>query len=129
MLCLSGCDPGGNQGSLSTPDRPSAPAEQQAIQRLLTLYREAVLAEDIDRVQTLLQPEPALSQAAAQGPLRQAADGAFSDLATFREALSATFVTHAVTALELPEAEVVIAPDRGSITFLEVESTLDTAPA
>ena len=30
-------------------------------------------------------------------------------------------------ALELPAAEVVIAPDRGSVTFLEIESTLDSA--
>jgi hypothetical protein len=67
--------------------------EQQAIQRLLDLYREAVLQEDIDRLQALLQPTPALTQVAAQHPARQAADGAFADLATFREALSATFVT------------------------------------
>jgi hypothetical protein len=125
-LCLFGCDPGGNQGSLSTPDSPSAPSEQQAIQRLLELYHEAVLAEDIDRLQALLQPTPALAQAAAQGTPRQATDGTFADLATFRQALSATFVTQAVTALEIPAAEVRIAPDRGSITFLEVESTLDT---
>jgi hypothetical protein len=127
-LLLSGCDPGGNQGSLSTPDGPSAPVEQQAIQRLLELYREAVLAEDIDRVQALLQPAPALGQAAAsQRTARQAADGTFPDLATFRQALSATFVTQAVTALELPATEVVIAPDHSSVTFLEVESTLDPA--
>ena len=127
VLFLSSCDPGGNQGSLSTPDSPSAPAEQQAIQRLLELYREAVLAEDIDRLQALLQPVPALAQVAAQPAAPQAADGVFADLATFRQALSATFVTQAVTALELPAAEVVIAPDRGNVTFLEVESTLDPA--
>jgi hypothetical protein len=112
-LLLCGCDPGGGQGSLSTPDDPIAPAEQQVIQRLLALYQEAVIEEDIDRLQALLAP-----------PLAQAADGAFADLATFREALSATFVTQAVTALELPAAEVVIAPDRRRVTFLEVESTL-----
>jgi hypothetical protein len=37
-LCLSGCDPSGDQGSLSPPDGPSVQAEQQAIQRLLGLY-------------------------------------------------------------------------------------------
>jgi hypothetical protein len=101
MLCLSGCDPGGNQGSLSTPDSPSVPAEQQAIQRLLELYREAVLAEDIDRLQALLQPTPALAQAAASGRLaRQATDGTFAD--------------------------VVIAPDHGSVTFLEMALVLHT---
>jgi hypothetical protein len=107
LLCLTvfclltGFDPGGSQGSLSTPDDPSAPAEQQAIQRLLALYREAVLAEDIDRLQALLQPEPALAQAAPH-TARQAATGAFADLVAFRQALSDTFVTQAVTALELP---------------------------
>jgi hypothetical protein len=126
-LLLAGCQPGGNQGSLSPPDSPSAPVEQQAIERLLALYREAVLAEDIDRLQALLQPAPALAQAAAQPAARQTADGTFADLTVFRQALSATFVTQAVTALGLPAAEVVIAPDCGSVTFLEVESTLDTA--
>jgi hypothetical protein len=43
-LFLSGCDPGGNQGSLSPSDDPSAPGEQQAVDNLLALYREAVLA-------------------------------------------------------------------------------------
>jgi hypothetical protein len=47
--------------------------------------------------------------------VRQAADGTFADLATFRQALSATFVTQAVTALELPETAVVIAPDRDEV--------------
>ena len=124
-LCLSGCDPGGNQGSLSTPDGPSAPVEQQAIQRLLGLYREALLEEDIDRLQALLRPRWPWRR--RRGPGRQAADGTFADLAAFRQALSDTFVAQAVTALEIPEAEVVIAPDRSSVTFLEVESTLDSA--
>jgi hypothetical protein len=38
-LLLVGCDPGGNQGSLSPSDSPSTQVEQQAIQRLLELYR------------------------------------------------------------------------------------------
>jgi hypothetical protein len=39
MLCLSGCDPGGNQGSLSSQPAPSAPGEPQAVDNLLRLYR------------------------------------------------------------------------------------------
>jgi hypothetical protein len=133
LLCLTvfclltGCDPGGNPGSLSSQPVPSAPGEQQAVDNLLRLYREAVLAEDIDRVHALLQPTPALAQVAALPAAPQATDGTFADLAAFRQALSATFVMQAVTALELPTAEVVLASDRSSVTFLEVESTLDTA--
>jgi hypothetical protein len=128
VFCLlTGCDPGGNPDSLSSQPAPSAPGEPQAIDNLLALYREAVLAEDIDRLHALLHPTPALTQTAALPATRQMADGTFADLATFRQALSATFVTQAVTALELPAAEVVVAPDRGSVTFLEVESTLDPA--
>ena len=78
-LCLFGCDPGGNQGHLSTADGPSAQAEQQVIQRLLGLYRQAVLEEDIDRLQALLD---AHAGAAAGRPT-----GMFVDLATFRQAL------------------------------------------
>jgi hypothetical protein len=94
------------------------------VDNLLALYREAVLAEDIDRLQALLHPTPALAQA-AQRTTRQAPSGVFADLGAFRDALSDTFVTQAVKALELPAAEVVLAPDRRSVTCLEVESTLD----
>jgi hypothetical protein len=54
-LFLFGCDLSGGQSILSTPGSPSAQAEQQAIERLLVLYREAVLAEDLDRLQALLR--------------------------------------------------------------------------
>ena len=126
-LLLAGCDPGGEQGSLSTPDASDAPAEQQVIQSLLGLYRQAVLEEDIDRLQALLQPSSALTTAAVRRTQRQAADGTFADLAAFRQALSDTFRTHAITALDIPAAEVVIAPNRRRVTFLEVESTLEPA--
>ena len=55
-LCLFGCDPGGEQGRLSSSDGPNAPAEQQVIQRLLGLYQEALVEEDIDRLHALLAP-------------------------------------------------------------------------
>jgi hypothetical protein len=40
--------------------------ERQAIESLLELYREAMIEEDIDRLQALLQPVPALAQAVSE---------------------------------------------------------------
>ncbi len=127
-LLLSGCDPGGNQGSLSTPDSPSAPVEQQAIQRLLALYQEAVLAEDIDRLQALLRPTPALAQAAASVPHRQAADGTFADLATFRQALSDTFRTQPSRPWTSPEPRWSSPPTRAASPFWKSKAP-STRPA
>src|SRR5262245_9531118 len=119
-LFLSGCDPGGDQGSLSSQPAPSTPVEQQVIERLLDLYREAVIEEDIDCLQALLAPAAVRAQTAGRRAARPAADGTFADLAAFRQALSATFVTQAVTALDIPAADIVIAPDRRRVSFLEV---------
>jgi hypothetical protein len=78
------------------------------VDTLLRLYREALLAEDSDRLQALLQPQAALTQAAGVArATRQAANGTFADLTACREAITDTFRTQALTALELPEAEMV----------------------
>src|SRR5262245_60223678 len=127
-LLLAGCQPGGNQGNPAAPASPSAQVERQAVDNLLRLYREALLAEDSDRLQALLQPEATLTRAAgALHTTRQEPSGAFADLAAFRDALSNTFRTQVLTAVEIPDAAVLLAPDRRSVTFLEVESTLDPA--
>jgi hypothetical protein len=102
--------------------------ESQAIANLLALYQEAVVAEDSDRLHALLAPPAALAQAqsaAASPARRQDPTGAFADLAAFQEAMSTIFRQHTVTALAIPPATVEVAPDQSSITFLEVESTLD----
>ena len=113
--------PGGDQGSLSTPDAPSAGGTAGGGQPAAAVSRGAAGRR---------HRPPASTAAACPGPARwrgsrAAANGTFADLATFRQALSDTFRTYALTALELPNAEVVLAPDLGSVTFLEVESTLD----
>jgi len=127
-LLLAGCTPGGDSGHPTAPSAPSPTVERQAIANLLALYQEALVAEDSDRLQALLAPEAALAQAqsaAALPALRQDPTGAFADVAAFQEALRATFQQHTVTALAIPPDTVGIAPDQGSVTFLEVESTLD----
>ena len=55
-LCLAGCAPDGNNGSLTPQPTASGQVQQQAVESVLQLYRQAVLAEDIDRLQALLQP-------------------------------------------------------------------------
>ena len=65
--------------------------------------------------------------AATAPALRQDPPGAFAAPAALQDALRATFQQATVTALAIPPETVVIAPDQSSVTFLEVESTLDPA--
>ena len=77
----------------------------------------------------MLAPGAALAQApttAASAP-RQDPTGAFADPAAFQETMRSTFQQATVTALAIPPETVVMAPDQSSVTFLEVESTLDPA--
>ena len=129
VLLLAGCTPGGDQGQPSAPSAPSLAVERQALANLLALYQEAVVAEDSDRLQALLAPAGTLAQAqrGATSPApRQEPTGAFADLAAFQAAMSATFRQHTVTALAIPPETVESAPDQSRVTFLEVESTLDS---
>lgn len=64
LLCLAGCTSGGDQGQATAPSAPSPRVERQAIDNLLALYQEAVVAEDGDRLQALLAPAPAQPPAA-----------------------------------------------------------------
>ena len=127
LLCLAGCTSGGDQGQATAPSAPSPTVERQALANLLALYQEAVVAEDSDRLQALLAPATALApaQTTAASALRQDQLGAFANPAAFQETLRATFQQTTVTALAIPPETVVIAPDQSSVTFLEVESTLD----
>jgi parallel beta-helix repeat protein len=128
LLLLAGCTPGGDQGQPTAPSAPSPTVERQAVANLLALYQEALVAEDSDRLHALLVPAATLGQAQSAvtlPELRQDLTGAFADLSAFQEAMRGTFQQHTVTALALPPETVVIAPDQGSVTFLEVESTLD----
>ena len=124
-LLLAGCTSGGDSGQPSAPSAPSPMVERQAIDNLLTLYQEALVAEDSDRLQALLAPAAALGQAQTTTAPRQDSTGTFTDLAAFQDALRATFQQSTVTALAIPPETVVVAPDQGSVTFLEVESILD----
>jgi hypothetical protein len=114
VLLLAGCAPGGDQGQAIAPSAPSPTVERQALANLLALYQEAVVAEDSDRLQALLAP-------------RQDSTGAVADPSAFQAALRTTFQQATITALAIPPETVALAPDQSSVTFLEVESTLDPA--
>src|SRR5262245_36670802 len=113
VLLQAGCTSGGDSGHPTAPSAPSATVEPQAITNLLTLYQEAVVAEDSDRLQALLAPVAALPQ--PQTTPRQDSTGTFADLAAFQEALRITFQQFTVTALAIPPASVVFAPDESSV--------------
>lgn len=121
-LWWGGCSSGGDSGSLtaespsSAPSGGSAPAagssaasEQKATRNLVDLYRTAVVQEDSDRLQALLE----------------GGGGAFAG-GTFLEAMVTTFQRLAVTALQL--SDVALEGARPvAVTFQEVLSVVDPA--
>lgn len=111
---LAGCAPDGDNGSLTPQPTASVPVQQQAVESVLQLYRQAVLEEDIDRLQALLQPT-ALAQV-------QGRTATSLEAQSFRQLLSESFRAHTLTALTLPPDAIQIAADQRSVTFLEVES-------
>lgn len=114
MLLAIGCSPGGESGSLSSP-MPSVPQlEQQAIANMLELYRQAVLQEDVDRLQTLVQPESTATLLA--------------ETPTFLTTLGEHFRAVNVTAFHIPAETVQVAADRRSMSFLEIESAIHPDP-
>src|SRR5262245_8060825 len=127
-LLLVGCNTGGNQGSLAPQSGTALTLERQAVDNLLTLYRTALRQADIDRVDALLQPaapQPTTAALVAQRAQRQVEEGAVRDVQALRATLTTTFRTRTVTALDIPADTIKVAPDRHSVTFLEVESTED----
>ena len=82
-----------------------------------------MVAEDSDRLLALLAPATALAQTTTA--LRQDPPGSLTDPTALRDTLRATFQQTTVTALAIPPETVEVAPDQSSVTFLEVESTLE----
>src|SRR5713101_3765502 len=65
-LFLLGCNSGGKSGELSPQAARTPRLEQQAVDNLLDLYHTALMQEDVDRLQELLQPAAAHSQDGGQ---------------------------------------------------------------
>src|SRR5262245_38051442 len=88
VLCLVNCSPGGNTG---TPPADLDAADRQFMRQgateVLNLYRTALVQEDIDRLQALLQPVEARVQSEALRPQRPE-EAAFADGQTFREVMT-----------------------------------------
>ena len=128
VLLVIGCEPGGENNRLSPQLTPSPQLEEQAIMQVLDLYRTAIIQEDVDRLETLLQTAAAPVQAVAPA-LRQrqtrADDGVVLDARQFLEMMITTFRTRTVLDLHLLEDDIRIAADRRSVTVLEFESTLN----
>lgn len=109
-LLLVGCDGGGGSGNLSPQAGPNPQLEQQAVQNLLDLYRTALLQEDIDRLQALLER-----------------DGGVFERRSFLDAMADTFRRLTVTDLQLTEVSIQGSPTPLSVTFQEVLSVEDPA--
>src|SRR5437879_5847357 len=125
----AGCGTSDHQ-MLTTPTAASPLLEQQAIANLFDLYRQALLQQDIDRLQALLAAETSSAQPGT--PRQQAAprqeDGSpLTDAGAFLTAMSTAFRTLTITGFELPAETVQVAADRRSVTFLEIETTEEPA--
>src|SRR5262245_13952667 len=90
IVLISSCTLGGDQGQATAPSAPSPRVERQALDNLLTLYQEAVVAEDSDRLQALLAPATALGQAQTTTVPRQDPPGTMTDLTAVQDTLRAT---------------------------------------
>lgn len=102
LLILPGCQPSGDRvGDVSAPSAPSAQIEQQAIENLLDLYREALVNEDIDHLQAVLAPDASGASTQTRTAIPATA---------FRQSVSDTFRQRTILAHELQE--VAIAEDR-----------------
>jgi sugar lactone lactonase YvrE len=122
LLLLVQCTPSGDSNQAAPPVEPNQPLQQQTVDRLLDLYRSAIVQEDIDQLQTLLQSDATPLQRRTR---RQAETRA--EAPTFRATLSTAFRTLTMTDLQIPAETIEIAPDARRVTFLEVESVEDSA--
>src|SRR2546427_10363762 len=91
-LLLTGCSTSNHQ-NVPAPTAASSQLEQQAIDNLFDLYRQALLQEDIDRLQALLtagSPE-APTGTPRQDTTTRPEGGTFIDAAAVRRAMSEAF--------------------------------------
>jgi len=95
--------------------------QQHTVADLLTLYRTALVQQDIDRLDALLQRDPA----PAGVRLQPTTGSPVLDAPTFRDTMATLFRTVTITDLQLPPEAIQIAPDTCCATFLEVESVED----
>src|SRR5262249_21021781 len=121
LLLLGGCSSSGGGGKVDAPTEPSPALQQHTVADLLTQYRTAVVQQDIDRLDALLQRDAA--QASTR--LQPTPGSSVLDASMFRDAIATLFRTVSITDLQLPPEAIQIAPDACCVTFLEVESLED----
>lgn len=124
MLCLSGCNPdGGNTGTPPPEPEPEAPTfVPHGIAEVRRLYHEALLQEDIDRLQALFPPPSSNGVLLVPQP-----PAGFTDVETFRQEMTHLFSTGTLLGLHIPDDTIHIDPGRQRVTFQEVESVEDPA--
>src|SRR5215831_5141994 len=107
LLLLGSCSPSGGGGQVAPPTEPSPALQQYTVADLLTLYRTALVQQDIDRLDALLQRDPA----PAGVRLQPTTGSPVLDAPTFRDTMATLFRTVTITDLQLPPEAIQIAPD------------------
>jgi sugar lactone lactonase YvrE len=121
LLLLSHCGSGEESGSLSPPAQRNPQLEQRAVENLLSLYQTAWREEDIDRLQELLHPGNPSVQANAWP---QATAGPEQSATEFRQAMTTVFRTRDLIDLQILEPDIRLEADSGSVSFLQVETSV-----
>jgi sugar lactone lactonase YvrE len=127
LLLLSRCSGGEKSGSLSPQAERNLQLERQAVENLLTLYQTALRQEDIDRLQTLLQPDQPLVRANTRqqrATRRQTVTGTAQSVTEFRQAITTVFRSRDLIDLQLLNPDIRLEANLGSVSFLQVENSV-----
>jgi hypothetical protein len=122
VLLLVHCQQGEDVDSLTPPPAGIPEEVQQATLRLIDLYRTALLQEDIDQLDVLLQPEDAGVSLSGLLQQPQTNGTAPTEVQTFLEERSTTFRTMTLINLQIPPETIQFATAPQRVMFQEVES-------
>lgn len=126
-LLLTGCGGGGGDNGTLTPGGASSESrfEVQAIEQLLSLYRTALLHEDIDRLAELLVPVGTATQASTAAGASVSVPGSLrQEPQTLLEEMRDAFGSAAQLRTAVVLQDMQLASDRRSLAFLETTSLI-----
>ena len=128
-LLLLSCQDGEDIDNLSPPPLVTPIVEQRSIENLLSLYRMALLQEDIDRLQALLQPGDDHLEIVTRGdyPMQRQREDmeTFEDAQSFRMTISEDFRNLTILDIDIIDVNIQITSDSATASFLEVRSVED----
>ncbi len=125
-LLLFSCSHGGDSDNLPSSPTITPVVKQQAIENILEIYRTALVQEDIDRLQTILEQDSNTIQPTVQDQDVTPTEQQDSlDPQAFLDLISATFQNLTLLDLQLLNIDIDIAEASATASFLEARSVID----